>query len=170
MRVIVNDANILIDLLRLDLIQVFCSLDKHKLVTTDFVFQELLDEQKDILNTYINNGSFTIIESTDQDVTDILTLYTSTKGLSFEDCSVWFHAKKCEGILLTGDAKLRKQSTSDGVEVRGILFIFDELLISELITFELAIEKLQELYAFNNRLPQSAKNDRLEKWSQFRHV
>lgn len=45
MRVIINDANILIDLVQLDLMNEFIQL-KLDLKTTDFVYEELNDEQK----------------------------------------------------------------------------------------------------------------------------
>lgn len=101
---------------------------------------------------------------------NIFKILSSTKGLSVEDCSVWYHAKKHRGVLLTGDAKLRKHSLADGVEVRGILFVFDLLLISGFITFEMAIKKLNQLYLFNSRLPIDPKNKRLDCWAISKHV
>lgn len=84
--------------------------------------------------------------------------------------SLVLRKKKNQGILLTGDGKLRKQSSADGVEVRGILYIFDQLLISDLITFEYAIEKLNQLYLLNERLPIDAKKQRLDCWSRSEHI
>ena len=95
---------------------------------------------------------------------------SQTKGLSFEDCSVWYFAKLHNGILLTGDGKLRKQSSHDGVEFRGILFIFDHLLLNGLISFEFAILKLNQLYQINDRLPIEAKNKRLDCWGRLEHI
>lgn len=170
MRVVINDANILIDLFRLDLIEAFFNLQNLDLQTTDFVFEELHDEQKDVLQKFIQNQSLMLIESSDDDLNNIFQILSQTKGLSVEDCSVWYHAKKNSGILLTGDAKLRKQSSADGVEVRGILYVFDQLLISGLMSFELAIEKLNQLYSLNERLPIDAKKQRLDCWSRSEHI
>jgi hypothetical protein len=47
----------------------------------------------------------------------------------------------------------------NGVNVKGILFIFDQLLLRSLITFEYANEKLNQLYEINPRLPISSKNE-----------
>lgn len=153
MRIVINDANILIDLINLDLEIPFFQLDQLELKTTDFVFEELHDEQKEILQEYIVQGRLIIIESEEEDLINISNILYSTNGLSFEDCSVWYFAKSQEGILLTGDGKLRKQSTADGVEVRGILYIFDQLLLYGIITFDFAILKLNQLYQINDRLP-----------------
>lgn len=170
MRIVINDANILIDLFHLDLVDVFFRLDNLDLKTTDFVFEELYDEQKSVIEQFIQNQSLTLIESSVEDLMNISQIHSSTTGLSIEDCSVWHHAKKNEGILLTGDAKLKKQSSADGVEVHGVLYIFDQLLISNLISFELAIEKLNQLYSLNKRLPLTAKKQRLDSWAQSRHM
>lgn len=170
MRIVINDANILIDLFHLDLVEVFFRLQGLELKTTDFVFEELHDNQKNVIEHFIENQSLTIIESSEDDLINIFEILSSTNGLSVEDCSVWHHAKKNQGILLTGDGKLRKQSAADGVEVRGILYIFDQLLISNLITFEFAIEKLNQLYLLNERLPIDAKKQRLNYWSRSEHI
>jgi len=170
MRIVINDANILIDLFHLDLVEVFFSLQDLELKTTDFVFEELHEEQKNVIEQFIQNQSLILIESSEDDLINIFQILSSTNGLSVEDCSVWYHAKKSEGILLTGDGKLRKQSLADGIEVRGILYIFDQLLITGLISFELAIEKLNQLYLLNERLPIDAKKQRLDYWSRSEHI
>jgi hypothetical protein len=134
------------------------------------VFEELLDKQKEILDVYIQNGFLNIIESTEEDLLSISLILNNTRGLSFEDCSVWYFAKSVNGILLTGDGRLRKQSLQDGVDVRGILYVFDYLLLSGLITFELALVKINQLYQINDRLPVSAKDERLICWGRAEHV
>lgn len=170
MRIVVNDTNILIDLIHLEIIDVFFQLEHLELKTTDFVFEELHDEQKYILQSFINEGNLTIIESEENDLANIYSILSQTNGLSFEDCSVWYFAKVNGGILLTGDGKLRKQSSDDGVEVRGILFIFDQLLLAGLISFELAILKINQLYQINDRLPIEAKNQRIDYWGRSEHI
>lgn len=54
MRIIINDTNILIDLVHLDLMNKFIQL-KLELKTTDFVFEELNEDQKIIINEYIKS-------------------------------------------------------------------------------------------------------------------
>ena len=46
MRIVINDANILIDLFHLDLVEVFFKLEGLELKTTDFVFEELHYDKK----------------------------------------------------------------------------------------------------------------------------
>ncbi len=89
---------------------------------------------------------------------------------SLEDCSVWYYSKKLSGVLLTGNGKLRKQARKDNLEVRGIIFLFDELLKRELITFEVAIEKIKQLRLLNNRLPKKEIENRIDRWNKNKHV
>ncbi len=170
MKIIVSDANILIDLIRLELIDVFFQLENLTLKTTDFVFEELFEEQKLMISTFISNGKFEILESFEDDLLQMMDIQARTSGLSFEDCSVWYFAKKMDGILLTGDGKLRRQSSSNGVEVKGVLFVFDILLLQHKVTFEDAIDKINQLYQLNTRLPTEPKNQRIEFWSKRQHI
>jgi predicted nucleic acid-binding protein len=170
MRIVINDANILIDLVHLDFTEVFFQVENLELKTTDFVFEELLEEQKIIVNRFVAEGRLEILESVEDDLIEIVNIKSQTTGLSFEDCSVWYFAQKTNGILLTGDGKLRRQSIQSGIEVKGILYIFDELLNQGLITFEFALLKINQLYELNDRLPIEAKDERIESWSRQQHI
>ena len=170
MRIIINDANILIDLVHLDLMNEFIQLDLE-LKTTDFVFEKLNEDQKTIIEGYINSEHIElIITEEEEDFESITTILENSSGLSFEDCSVWHYASKLNGILLSGDGKLRKQAIANGVTVKGILYIFDQLLLNELISFDYAIVKLNRLYEINPRLPINSKNERITNWSLQNHI
>ena len=73
-------------------------------------------------------------------------------------------SKEMGGTLITGDGKLRKIAKKDGVEVRGIIYILDEILKQGKITFVVAIEKIELLYKLNDRLPQKEMVKRLDLW------
>ena len=166
MRIVINDANILIDLAKLELLDVFSKL-KFELYTTDFVYEELNQEQKSPVSMLNKNGHLTIIETEETiDFQNITNLLDSSTGLSFEDCSVWYYSQKLSGTLLTGDGKLRKQVSKKGIEVRGIIYIFDELLEQDLIDINIAIEKIEQLYHLNNRLPKKEIAKRIENWKK----
>jgi predicted nucleic acid-binding protein len=170
MRVIINDANILIDLVHLDLMNEFIQLE-IELKTTDFVFEELNDNQKIIIAEFIASGNIElIITEKEEDFEGITTILENSSGLSFEDCSVWHYANKLDGILLSGDGRLRKQATANGILVKGILYVFDQLLLNNLISFNYAIEKLEILYEINPRLPIDSKNERIANWSSQKYL
>ena len=165
MKIVINDANILIDLAKLDLLDKFSKLE-FDLYTTDFVYEELNEAQKSPVSILNKNGYLKIIET--EEITDfqnISELLDSSSGLSFEDCSVWYYSHKLSGTLLTGDAKLRKQVSKKGIEVRGIIYVFDELVKQNLLNFTGAIEKIEQLYQLNNRLPKKEIEKRIEQWN-----
>ncbi|HUH74627.1 MAG TPA: hypothetical protein VLZ75_09475 [Chitinophagales bacterium] len=170
MRVVINDANILIDLIKIDLMNEFIHLDME-LKTTDFVLEELYDEQKKIILHFVNEGYIEIIKTEEIiDFIAIASILENNSGLSFEDCSVWYYASKLDGILLSGDGRLRTLATKNGIEVKGILYIFDQLLLMNLFSFEDAIGKIEKLYNTNPRLPINQKNARVSSWSLKKHI
>ena len=74
MRIIINDANILIDLVHLDLMNEFIQLELE-LKTTDFVFEELNEDQKIIIEEYINSDHIELITTEkDEDFESITTI------------------------------------------------------------------------------------------------
>ena len=85
-------------------------------------------------------------------------------NLSLTDCSVWYYAKVNNYILLTGDRKLRKTSVYDGVEVHGVIYVFDSLVELEIVSRQVAVEKLQLLFSQNPRLPKEEIDKRINKW------
>lgn len=98
MRIIINDANILIDLVHLDLMKEFIQLELE-LKTTDFVFEELNEDRKIIIEEYINSRHIELITTEkDEDFENITTILENSSGLSFEDCPVWHYANKLNGI------------------------------------------------------------------------
>jgi len=164
MKIVINDANILIDLAKLELLDVFSGL-AFDFYTTDFVLEELNKTQRKLVDKMVNDCVLNIIETENEiDFLGINDLLTNSKGLSFEDCSVWYYSKKMNGILLTGDGKLRKQARKDEVEIRGIIYIFDELLAQGLISYETAISKMKLLNQLNVRLPRIEIEKRLSDW------
>jgi rRNA-processing protein FCF1 len=170
MKIVINDANILIDLVKLELIYAFSKLE-FDLHTTDFVLEELNDEQKTSIANLNNEKRLTVIETIETaDFQGIITILEKSTGLSFEDCSVWYYSKKMSGILLTGDGKLRKQASKDNIEVRGIIYLFDVLLNQNLISFQEAVEKIKQLMLLNNRLPKKEIDKRIELWNEEKYA
>lgn len=170
MKVVINDANILIDLVKLQLLEKFIELE-FELYTTDFILAELNELQRIPVEKLSQEGELTIITTTsEEDYESIFSLQANNSGVSFEDCSVWHYSNVLSGTLLTGDGKLRKQAKKHGLEVRGILYIFDQLLHQEIITFERALIELKKLLQFNNRLPQFEIEKRLVLWAERKPV
>jgi rRNA-processing protein FCF1 len=166
MKILINDANILIDLLHLELVEEFCSLD-FKLYTVDVIVEELDEVQKATIYQF---PSIVILELDTNQVLEVAAIQKAHNGLSFEDCSIWYYSRELQGILMSGDGKLRKKAKESGIEVRGILYLFDQLLAQDKVDFELAISKINQLKQLNNRLPQKQIDLRIISWKEKKHI
>lgn len=166
-KVVVNDTNVFIDLLEVGLLNEFFDLP-WEVHTTDFVMYELQREgQKEQVAHFSAKHKLHVADFTIDEMTDIYDLHDQHEGstnVSITDCSVWYYAKNKGYTLLTGDRKLRKTAIFDGVEVRGILYVFDSLVLEQVITKSLAAEKLSLLKTINPRLPKDEVESRIREW------
>ena len=166
MIIVVNDANILIDLVKLQLLPHFFSL-QLKFYTTDLILDELHDWQVEELQVYVDNGVLTVIQLTDSELIDITLLQAEKRQLSEQDCSAIVCARKVTGDLLTSDNNLRKFARKKLFSVYGHLWIFDKMVEANTITPQNAIDKLTELREVINprlNLPKIECENRLELW------
>ena len=162
MIVVVNDANILMDLIELDLISEFFELD-FEMLTTDFVLNECNNEQKKILNRFIKSKNLELKIFEPDELADLIKIKEKYPPLSIEDSSVYYTAKNTDGILLTGDRKLRTIAGNDKIIVHGIFWIFDLLLENKIIEKKYYLKKLKKLEVLNKRLPVAEFEKRFRK-------
>jgi hypothetical protein len=73
-------------------------------------------------------------------------------------------AKKIDGILLSGDKKLRKYCERNDILVKGILWIYDEVYSKKLLDVNSLKERLIKLSAINKRLPIDEIEERIRIW------
>lgn len=168
MKVIVNDANILIDLIGLGLLTNFFELN-YEFYTTSLVFEELEDEQQIELQKYVDLEILLVQQMSEEQLVEINNIQKTKTSLSFQDCSAFYQAQIENGILVTSDNTLRKFAKSKNQEVHGHLWIFDKMIESETITGELAIEKLNELCETVNKklgLLEKECRNRIKQWRQ----
>lgn len=128
MIVVVNDANILIDIIKLQLVEAFFSLDWEFHSTNLIVENELYDEQVEVLKPYIQAGRLIIDELSAEDMLEIIKTLEEKPQLSDKDCSALVFAKKLKASLLTSDNTLRKFAKQKHIEVHGHLWVFDALI------------------------------------------
>lgn len=165
MDIIVNDTNIFIDLHSIGLLDCFCELP-YEIRTVDFVMAEISNplHHTDI-ERLVTAGKIRVESFTAEELIEIVDEHSAVSGnLSIPDCSVCYYARKHGVTLLTGDRQLRKYAEAGRLTVKGILFVFDELVSHLVITPAVAAEKLRELYTINVRLPKSEIQRRIELW------
>jgi predicted nucleic acid-binding protein len=161
----INDANILIDLLQIDLLESFFKLE-FEFHIGDMVLAEVQEQNNNILMMFVDNGTLIINTSTFEELLLINSIRQNSVNLSIPDCSCLFLAKKFSATLLTGDGALRKRASQMNLSVHGILWVFDELLRKNTITTQQALEKLNLLREKNNRLPSAEIDKRLDNWNK----
>jgi len=168
MIVVVNDANILIDLVKLKLLSHFFSLEL-KFYTTDLILNELHDWQIAAFEHYIKNDMLIIMKLTEVELLEVILLRSEKKQLSEQDCSAIVCAQKVAGTLVTSDKNLRNFAAGKTLSVVGHLWIFDKMIEEKTITPQHAIDKLKELRETVNtrlNLPKSACEIRIENWKR----
>ena len=166
MIVVVNDANILIDIIKLQLVEAFFSLDWEFHSTNLIVENELYVEQVEVLKPYIQAGRLIIDELSAEDMLEIIKTLEEKPQLSDKDCSALVFAKKLKASLLTSDNTLRKFAKQMHIEVHGHLWVFDALIEQDCISTLTGIQKLLELDRVNSKLklPPKECEERIRKW------
>ncbi len=165
MILLVNDAGILIDLLKVDLMEPFFKL-RYEFHATDFVVAEIREENADQLYAFIQNGKIKKWTFDFEALTQIQHLETRHRVLSIPDCSCLYLAANISATLLTGDGALRRVAEYNNIPVHGLLWVFDELVNHKQITPKKAYQKLEELMGINPRLPSLECQKRLMKWKK----
>ena len=127
--VIVNDASCLIDLRKGGLLTAICSLPYRLVVPLPIRESEVLDFSVREWRQLDDAGLITH-DLTPEEVGQALELKKRHPALSANDCFCYVTALACRGILLTGDALLRRVAGDNGLRVHGVLWIVDELATS----------------------------------------
>lgn len=162
MRIAVTDANIFIDLIKLDLLDCMFGLDME-IHTTREVFDQLNAEQSAIAETFLHTGELHVYNFSWAELQEIYDL-DCPKGLETADKTVYYYSTKVEAIVLSGDKKLRTFCLNKKLDVKGILWLFDQFVEKEILTKGAAAERIEFLLSFNNRLPIDECEHRLKIW------
>jgi predicted nucleic acid-binding protein len=163
MILLVNDAGILIDLLKADLIEPFFQLE-NEFHITDFVRAEIQEKNAGHLDIFIQDRKLIKRTFTFEELGQIQLLEVKHSTLSVPDCSCLYLAEVLSATLLTGDGALRRIAEQNKIPVHGILWVFDELVRQCLISPAIAHKKLKKIMNINPRLPVDVCNKRLIKW------
>lgn len=168
MKVVVNDANILIDLIKLELLGHFFSLNWEFHSTELIIENELYDSQKLELEPYIVSGKLLVQTLSADDMIAIMEMQAEKPQLSDKDCSALLCAQKLNASVVTSDNALRRFAQQQQVDVHGHLWIFDALIAQNCILPDHAIMKLNELNKGNSwlNLPKNEVEKRLASWAE----
>jgi len=163
MIIVVNDASILIDLMKINLSDEFFRLP-FKMHTTDLVSAEVTDENVLRFQQYIKKKKIQIWSFSDKEFEEVLKIKSDNPPLSMADCSCFWLCRQLSGTLLTSDGRLRRSASEKDIPVHGILWVFDNLISEKEISIGEAESKLKDLMDINPRLPRNECRKRLKKW------
>ncbi len=164
MKVAITDANIFIDLIRLELLDCLFKINLE-IHTTREVYDQLNPTQKAIAEEFVLSEALKVYNFSPQEFQEVNQL-DCPAGLEMADRTVYYYSQKIAALVLSGDKKLRTFCKAQELEVRGILWLLDKFVEQRLITKTVAIEKLTLLLSFNDRLPVDECQQRLKLWSE----
>ncbi len=166
MKVIVHDASVLIDLVAADVLEQWLGLG-HETIVTSLVWREInRKSEKEQLQPYVEKGLLKIAHLPSEAISEVVVLRSDLSvDLSIEDVSALYVAMSRKGILLTGEKKLRQDAEQRGVEVHGLLWVFDILIERGKLLASIAADRLEHLAAKpTSRLPKDECSQRIKKW------
>lgn len=158
-QVYISDTNIWIDFRNAGLLDALFDLP-FQLCSTDFVLEELQDFDPAAL---LAKGL--VVHGLDEASTARLyNLMEAHNNSSLADVSCYLLAQDTGFPLLTGDGRLRKQATKDGIQVYGVLWLLDQLVACGVRSGPVAAEGLKIMLSRDARLPPAECQARLRAW------
>ena len=158
----VTDANIFIDLIYLEMLGYLFNLD-IEIHTTLEVHDQLNTNQKKIIQNFIQSKDLLVYSFSFEELTEIYSI-DCPNGLELADRTIFYYAEKFNSIVLSGDIKLRKYCEKINIDVRGIIWVFDQLNEKKVLSAQVLASKMEELIQFNSRLPIEICQERIQKW------
>jgi len=156
MRLLISDANILIDVEIGGLVAPMFSLD-YRFSVPDVLFYEELDEQ----HGYLIDMGLEVRELDDRMVARVFDLAGQYKRPGRYDLFALVLAAEENCPLLTGDKDLKAAAESEHVEVRGTLWLVEEMVRAGKISVQIARNAYQRMQVHGRRLPWNEAEDRL---------
>lgn len=127
MRIVVSDGRCLIDLRRVSLLDTFLRLPYEFLIANTLFEEELLRFTTAQKNVLVCSG-LKIMDLPGERVLRAQTVVQKIPQISVQDGFAFALAESKPGcILLTGDDRLRIVATQHEMDVRGVLWVFDEI-------------------------------------------
>jgi predicted nucleic acid-binding protein len=151
MRLVVTDASIFFDLIKIEALDLFFQLDLE-FHTSAIVMDECRDADRVQLESYVQRRKLHVADYTKEELHDVE--HTGTrKGLSPADRSVLYTAKQLSGIVLTSDRAMRLECEEMSIECHGSLWCVKELHEKSKCDAKQALGLLRELQRVNLWLP-----------------
>jgi predicted nucleic acid-binding protein len=166
MDLLISDTCILIDLLNGKLLNMMRELP-YNLGVSDAILYGIDDDEPELIvpnSEQVLSAGFQVYPLNSHEMIEVFELYAKYSRPSLNDIFGLVVAKKNNAILLTSDGSLRRSALKEKVEVRGILWILDEMINNKVIDKKTAATSLNKIRAEGSYLPKNECDIRLEKW------
>lgn len=166
MKLVVQDASVLIDLSAAELLEAWFSLGIETL-TTSFVWREVnRRSEKERLRQHSREQRIKVVAMPAEVLSEVVRLKMDLpRRLTLQDASVLHLAISRGAVLLTGDRNLRSAAEDRGVQVHGLLWVLEYMVTGGALQPEAAAKKLDLLRRLNPRLPEAECESLRRKWS-----
>jgi len=148
MQLYISDANIFIDLEVCGLLPKMFDLP-YAFAVPDILYMEELEEQHSDLPGY----GLRIEKLSSKSINYAIELRSQYRGPSDNDFFAFVLAKQETCPLITGDGQLRRVAVAEGVELRGTIWIVEQMVIEGFLTCDEAQEAFDIMKAKERRLP-----------------
>ena len=166
MGLLISDTCILIDLLNGGLLNMLCKLP-YDLGVSDALLYGIDDDGSELIipnSEQVLKAGFQVYSLNSSEIIEVYELNAKYCRPSLNDIFGLVVAKKNNAVLLTSDRSLRKSALKENVEVRGILWILDEMVNNNVFDKETATKSLNKILDGGSYLPKNECNKRFEKW------
>lgn len=148
MKLLISDANILIDLEEGGLLRTFFELP-YEFRVPDVLYYEELEAQ----HSYLLDLGLTLGELDEKGMLSAFSYTQKYSGPSRNDCFALALAKQEKSPLLTGDKALRQAAEQEAIAVSGTLWVVEQMVQESLISLEDGIAAYKKMKSAGRRLP-----------------
>ena len=148
MQLLVSDANIFIDLEEGELLELFFQLP-YDFCVPDILYYEELEEH----HAHLLSMGLLLKELSADSLLEVGQVQAKYVGPSTNDIFALLLAKQEQCPLLSGDQALRAAAESEYVDIRGTLWVVEEMVRHGLIAVDQALEAYKKMEDAGRRLP-----------------
>lgn len=158
MRLLISDANVLIDIEDGELVAPLFRLP-HRIATPDVLFHDELESR----HPELPDSGLELLGMPGALIDEAQRLAAEHRAPSRYDMLALVLARERQCLLLTGDNPLRELARDFGVEVHGTLWLVEEMVRAGVIAKPEAEEAYRQMQARGSRLPWERAFGRLER-------
>ena len=162
MRLVVTDANIIIDLAAGGLLEEMFRLPAWEFCVPDTLYVEALAEHYGVLPGL----GLKVLTQPPEAVDYVSQLRLRYRGPSINDLFALALAKNLGCVLLSGDGPLRTAANAEGVELHGTLWLVEALIDGRVIGVERVAAAYEAMRLDGSRLPWEEAQDQVRRWGR----